>query len=134
GRVGHEFYIEGRSYQGIQQRTGLARSSIAGYLYRARHRLADRLRGALSGVPWLPGVGSWMQHVIAAGSQAEHLPKAAVTAATVATVAVAAIVIPARPVPTPLRPERRTVGQAAATLPSLAAVVDPLDSAVLKRE
>ena len=55
---------------------------------------------------WLPGMGSWMQHVIAAGSQAEHLPKAAVTAATVATVAVAAIVIPARPVPIPLRPER----------------------------
>src|SRR5207248_10956469 len=39
-RVARAYYFDGNSYREIERRYGLAHSSVAGYLYRARQRLA----------------------------------------------------------------------------------------------
>ncbi len=90
-RVAQAFYLEGKSYREIQQKYGLARTSIAGYLYRARQRLAERLEGVM-GLAWLPGAETWLQAMLnvfggSGGSATAPVTKAVVTVATVAVVA-----------------------------------------------
>jgi RNA polymerase sigma-70 factor (ECF subfamily) len=87
-RVAQAFYMEGLSYREIQNRHGLARSSIADYLYRARRHLARRLEGVLSLV-WLPGWRSFTLlelGVASGGSTSAPLAKAAVVTVTAAAV------------------------------------------------
>jgi RNA polymerase sigma-70 factor (ECF subfamily) len=92
-RVAHAYYFDGESYREIERRYGLAHSSIAGYLYRARHRLADRLKGVLPGFTCMPGLASWCQtawRMLLEGDRPMHVTKAAVAAASVVTVAMVA--------------------------------------------
>jgi RNA polymerase sigma-70 factor (ECF subfamily) len=103
-RVAQAFYLEGSSYREIQTRYGLAKSSVADYLYRARRHLAQRLEGMLSLV-WLPGWRSLtlLESGVSSGSASAPLAKAAVVTVTVAAAtALTTTVLPPSP-----RPELR---------------------------
>jgi RNA polymerase sigma-70 factor (ECF subfamily) len=89
-KVARAFYLEDHSYREIQERFGLTHSTVAGYLYRARRRLAERLDGLLSFI-WLPGWETLWPAV--SNPEAAHATKAAVVA-TVATVALVAGTVP----------------------------------------
>jgi RNA polymerase sigma-70 factor (ECF subfamily) len=103
-RVARAYYLEGRSYREIQARFGLAHSSVAGYLYKARQRLAIRLKGFVGGFALTPGLVGWWQNgfrLLGEGDAPAQVTRASAAAASVAAVALVANLVPSPPKPPP---------------------------------